>query len=101
MAAVGFSRDLVALSGGHTLGKANGRPFTRDFLAFSNDYFVRLLAPDDEPETELLPSDRALLDDAELRPLVELYARDEAAFFRDFAVAYRRLTWLGGDPPAL
>src|SRR5262245_39673838 len=94
-------RDLVALSGGHTLGKANGRPFTRDFLDFSNDYFVRLLAPDDDTETALLSSDRALLDAAELRPLIELYARDEAAFFRDFADAYRRLTWLGDDPPVL
>ncbi len=90
-------RELVALSGGHTLGKANGRPFTRDYLDFSNDYFVRLLAPDDDPETGLLPSDRALLADPELVPFVELYARDQEAFFRDFAGAFRRLTWLGGE----
>ncbi|HEY7030099.1 MAG TPA: peroxidase family protein [Thermomicrobiales bacterium] len=92
-------RELVALSGGHTLGKANGRPFTRDYLDFSNDYFVQLLGQDDDPATGLLPSDRALLDDPESRPYVELYARDEAAFLRDFADAYRRLTWLGGEPP--
>jgi L-ascorbate peroxidase len=93
-------RELVALSGGHTLGKANGRPFTRDYLDFSNDYFVRLLGQDHDPETGLLPSDRALLDDPELRPFVELYARDEAAFLRDFADAFRRLTWLGGEAPS-
>ena len=93
-------RDLVALSGGHTLGKANGRPFTRDFLDFSNDYFVRLIEQDEAPDLGLLPSDRALLDDPELRPYVELYAQDEAAFLRDFADAFRRLTWLGGEPPA-
>jgi L-ascorbate peroxidase len=93
-------RELVALSGGHTLGKANGRPFTRDYLDFSNDYFQRLLAPED-PELGLLPSDRALLDDPELRPYVELYARDEEAFFRDFAAAFRRLTWLGGEKPGV
>jgi L-ascorbate peroxidase len=92
-------RDLVALSGGHTLGYNGGRPFTRDPYAFSNAYFQRLLAPTDDPGTSLLPSDRALLDDPELRPFVELYARDEAAFYADFAAAYQRLTWLGGDPP--
>jgi L-ascorbate peroxidase len=90
-------RDLVALSGGHTLGKANGRPFTRDYLHFSNDYFVSLLGQDDDPEIGLLPSDRALLDDPELRPYVELYARDEAAFVQDFAEAFRRMTLLGGE----
>jgi L-ascorbate peroxidase len=93
-------RELVALSGGHTLGGAAGRPFTREPHVFDNAYFRRLLAGDDDPATGLLPSDRALLDDPELRPLVEAYARDEARFCRDFADAYRRLTWLGGDDPA-
>ena len=92
--------ELVALSGAHTLGKANGRPFTPDPYVFSNSYYQQLLAGEDPPGTGLLPADRALLDDPDARAFVELYARDEARFFRDFRDAYRRLTWLGGEAPA-
>jgi L-ascorbate peroxidase len=92
-------RDLVALSGGHTLGGAHGRPFTKDPLTFSNSYFQELLATEQSADTGLLPSDRALLDDPELRAYVELYAQDEARFLQDFQEAYRRLTWLGNEAP--
>ena len=85
-------RDLVALAGAHTLGHAQRRGFTLDPWAFSNSYFVRLLTED---TADLLPSDRALVRDPELRAYVELYARDESAFVADFAAAFKRLTWLG------
>jgi L-ascorbate peroxidase len=88
-------RELVALSGAHTLGRAGGRPFTRDPFTFSNLYFRTLLASADDPALGLLPSDRALLDEPDLREFVQRYAADEATFFADFADAYRRLTWLG------
>jgi L-ascorbate peroxidase len=87
-------RDLVALSGAHTLGHTQRRPFTPHPWAFSNTYFVQLLA---EPKSALLNTDSALLDDPALRPYVELYAADEPRFFADFAAAFRRLTWLGYD----
>jgi catalase (peroxidase I) len=67
---------------------------------FSNSYFRHVLGNADDPQTGLLDSDRALLDDPELRLYVELYARDERQFVADFVDAYRRLTWLGGEPPA-
>jgi len=86
-------RELVALSGGHTLGHAQRRPFTPDPWVFSNAYFVQLL--DQRPQ--ILGTDSALVDDPELRPYVEVYASDEARFRADFAEAYRRLTWLGYD----
>jgi L-ascorbate peroxidase len=86
------ARELVALSGAHTLGHTQRRPFTPDPWVFSNGYFVQLLA---QTESGLLGTDTALLDDPELRPLVELYAADEARFRADFADAFRRLTWLG------
>ncbi len=88
------ARELVALSGAHTLGHTQRRPFTPNPWVFSNAYFVQLLA---EPETALLGTDTALLDDPELRPYVELYAADDARFRSDFAAAFRRLTWLGND----
>jgi L-ascorbate peroxidase len=88
------ARELVALSGAHTLGHAQRRPFTPDPWVFSNSYFVQVLA---QNNGALLPSDQTLVNDPELRPFVELYAEDEARFIADFAVAFRRLTWLGND----
>jgi L-ascorbate peroxidase len=93
------SRELVALSGAHTLGHAGGRPFTSQPFTFSNRYFRSLIGAANDPSDGLLASDRALLADSELRELVQQYAADEATFFADFASAYRRLTWLGKDDP--
>lgn len=94
------TRDLVALSGAHTLGRAAGKPFTEDLFSFSNSYFRALLAgpPLSDP---LLPTDRVLMEDPDCRAWVELYARDEAAFHHDFAEAYLRLASVGqsGVPP--
>jgi L-ascorbate peroxidase len=88
------ARELVALSGAHTLGHAQRRPFTPDPWVFSNAYFSQVLA---QNNSALLPSDQTLLDDPELRQFVELYAADESRFLADFADAFRRLTWLGND----
>ena len=85
-------RDLVALSGAHTLGHSQRRPFTTDPWVFSNSYYVQLLS---RREVVLLGTDTAMVDDPELRPYVELYAADEQRFRADFADSYRRLTWLG------
>jgi L-ascorbate peroxidase len=89
------ARDLVALSGAHTLGHAQRRPFTLEPWVFSNTYFIEVLS---ETNDALLPTDRTLLSDPELRQFVELYARDESRFRADFASAFRRLTWLGNQP---
>ena len=43
----------------------------------------------------MLPSDIALIEDPAFRKHVEVYARDERAFFRDFAAAFSRLLELG------
>ena len=61
------ARELVALSGGHTLGRTTAGPFTRDPHVFSNSYFQHLLSSAADDGTTLLDSDRALLDDPELR----------------------------------
>ena len=109
-------RDIAALSGAHTLGRCHATrsgfdgKWTHDTLKFNNAYFTNLLDNEwverkwDGPqqyadkatgELMMLPSDVSLLHDKAFRQYVELYARDEAAFFQDFADAFGRLIALG------
>ncbi|KAM2099600.1 hypothetical protein FF1_026882 [Malus domestica] len=97
-------KDIVVLSGGHTLGKANKRsgfegPWTKEPWKFDNSYFVELL----EGQTEgllQLPTDKALVEDPVFRRYVELYAKDNDAFFRDYAVSHKKLSELGFTQPS-
>jgi len=90
-------RELVALSGAHTLGHTQRKPFTVDPWVFSNSYYRQLMQMSGPG---LLGTDDAMLDDPDLRPYVELYAEDQGRFFADFAEAYQRLTWLGQLMPS-
>ena len=119
---MGFDdKDIVALSGAHALGRchetASGYwgPWTFAETTFSNEYFRLLLeetwtlktthngrawtGPDqfEDPSGKLmmLPSDVALLWDKEFRKHVEVYAKDEELFFKDFASASGKLFALG------
>ncbi|XP_071935299.1 L-ascorbate peroxidase 3-like isoform X2 [Coffea arabica] len=73
-------KDIVALSGGHTLGRAHPErsgfdgPWTKEPLKFDNSYFVELLKGESDGLLKL-PTDIALLEDPEFRRLVELYAK--------------------------
>ncbi|CAH9056713.1 unnamed protein product [Cuscuta europaea] len=97
-------RDIVALSGGHTLGKAHPErsgfdgAWTKEPLKFDNSYFVELLK-DDTKGLLKLATDKALIDDPEFRCYVELYAKDEEAFFKDYAASHKKLSELGFTPP--
>lgn len=96
-------KDIVALSGGHTLGRAHPErsgfdgPWTKEPLKFDNSYFVELLEGESEGLLQL-PTDKALLDDPKFRHYVELYAKDEDAFFRDYAESHKKLSELGFTP---
>lgn len=96
-------KDIVALSGGHTLGRAHPErsgfdgPWTKEPLRFDNSYFVELMKGESEGLL-VLPTDKALVEDPAFRPYVELYAKDEDAFFRDYAASHKKLSELGFTP---
>eukprot|EP00252_Welwitschia_mirabilis_P015088 TRINITY_DN33223_c0_g1_i1.p1 TRINITY_DN33223_c0_g1~~TRINITY_DN33223_c0_g1_i1.p1 ORF type:complete len:291 (+),score=64.93 TRINITY_DN33223_c0_g1_i1:267-1139(+) len=98
-------KDIVALSGGHTLGRAHQErsgfegAWTKQPLKFDNSYFVELLKGESEGVLQL-PTDKCLLEDPAFRPYVELYAKDEDAFFRDYAESHKKLSELGFRDPS-
>ena len=113
---MGFGdREIVALSGGHTVGRCHlvrsgfDGPWTRSNLAFNNEYFRNLMflewtrkdwdGPEqyEDPTGELmmLPTDIALKTDPEFAKWARAYANDQDLFFDDFAKAYGKLLALG------
>jgi L-ascorbate peroxidase len=124
-------RDIVALSGAHSLGRVRpersgfgkestkytekgpgtpgGSSWTVDWLVFNNDYYIEALkAKEGKGDADLvvLPTDQAVFDDAEFAKFGKLYAEDQAAFFRDYVEAHMKMselgvTWLPGTPVTL
>lgn len=119
---MGFNdQEIVALLGAHALGRchtdASGfwGPWTNAETTFSNEYFRLLLEEKwtqkkthegkawtgplqyeaQQGQLMMLPSDLWMLQDAEFKKYVQLYAKDEAVFFRDFAAAFSKLLELG------
>lgn len=114
---MGFNdKEIVALSGAHTLGRCHKTrsgfdgPWTSKPLVFDNEYFVNLIERDwvarewdsnfqyTDAATKsltMLPTDVALKTDPKFRVHAERYARDEAAFKADFKAAFEKLITLG------
>eukprot|EP01034_Spumella_vulgaris_P022013 gene22013-28106_t len=114
-------QEIVALIGAHAVGRCHVEasgfwgPWTNAESTFSNEFFRLLL---EEKWTEkkthegkpwtgpkqyenkdgtlmMLPADLWLLSDKEFRKWVEVYAKDETAFFIDFSAAFAKLLELG------
>ena len=104
-------KDIVALSGAHTVGKCHpdrsgfDGPWTEDPLKFDNSYFVDIVNKKYEPETSskgcpqckstssktiMLSTDLCLLEEP-FKQYTEKYAADQAAFFKDFTAAWIKL----------
>lgn len=115
-------KDIVALSGAHTIGRSRpsrsgfgkdetkytkegpgnpgGQSWTVEWQKFDNVYFKDILAPKD-PELLVLPTDACLVTDPEFKKYTELYAKDQEAFFKDYAESHKKLSELGSkfEPP--
>ena len=119
---MGFNdREIVALCGAHAVGRCHTDrsgfwgPWTRAESTFSNEYFRELVenkwtlkkthkgkkwtGPEqyEDPTGDLmmLPADMALVWDEKFKKHVEVYAKDEALWFKDFSAAYQKLNELG------
>lgn len=119
---MGFTdQEIVALLGAHALGRCHTDrsgywgPWTNAENTFSNEYFRLLLeerwtpkmthngkawtGPDQYEDATgtlmMLPSDLFLLADPTFKKWVEIYAKDENRFRKDFASAFSRLLELG------
>merc|ERR1719157_221565 len=101
---MGFDDEgIVALSGGHTVGRCHlarsgfDGPWTHNSLQFDNTYFKNLLnlkwkkvstpagreqyADEETGKLMMLPTDICMLDDAGMRPWVDKFAASQDAFF--------------------
>jgi cytochrome c peroxidase len=115
---MGFGdREIVALSGAHALGRCHTDrsgfegPWTHSPTVVTNDYFQLLLKPSEwdlrawkgpqqyqDNSTKslmMLPTDMALVKDASLKKYVDIYAKDNAVFFKDFSDVLCKLFELG------
>jgi cytochrome c peroxidase len=113
---MGFNdKEIVALSGAHALGRCHpdasgySGPWTPTPYTLNNGYFNLLLSvpwtikewngpmqfEDPSGKLMMLPSDLALVQDKNFRPFVQMYAKDNALFVKDFTAAYTKLTELG------
>ncbi|KAJ4396394.1 hypothetical protein N0V93_000613 [Gnomoniopsis smithogilvyi] len=118
---MGFNdREIVALCGAHNLGRCHTAnsgfegKWVNNPTRFSNQYYRLLVSepweektlpsgivqfaavdPITEEELMMLPTDMALVRDAEFLKWVKLYAEDKEVFFEDFKNAFFKLMELG------
>ncbi|KAL3671505.1 hypothetical protein V7S43_003426 [Phytophthora oleae] len=110
---MGFDdRDIVALLGAHAIGRCYptrsgySGPWTNAEWTFSNEFFRELVEnkwtvkkwngpmqyEDPTGKLMMLPADIVLIQDPKFKKYVDLYAKDEDLWFKDFSKAFVKLT---------
>lgn len=119
---MGFNdQEIVALSGAHALGRCHVNrsgfegPWTFSPTVLTNHYYKHLI--DDKWRVRkwsgpkqfedvatkslmMLPTDMSLVMDKSFKKYVEMYAKDEELWYKDFATAFGKLLELGVPFPA-
>lgn len=75
------------------IGIEGGQSWTKDWLTFNNSYFLQY--KEKEPHLLWFDTDKALHTDAAFKPTFDLYGKDQATFFKDYAAAHKKLSELG------
>ncbi|CDO92389.1 unnamed protein product [Kluyveromyces dobzhanskii CBS 2104] len=112
-------REVVALLGAHALGKTHLKnsgfegPWGASTNIFTNDFYINLLnekwnlITNDAGNKQyvndkgwmMLPTDMALIQDKRYLPIVKEFAKDQNAFFNEFAKSFVKLLENGIDFP--
>lgn len=114
---LGFDdQETVALIGAHSLGRAHtdrsgfDGPWDFSPTVFTNEFFKLLLSEKWAPKKwdgnfqytdnstkslMMLPTDYALIQDKGFKKYVELYAKDDQTFFKDFSNVFIKLVEQG------
>ncbi|KOM28085.1 hypothetical protein LR48_Vigan499s002900 [Vigna angularis] len=82
----------VEITGGPTIDFVPGR---KDSLESPAEGRLPDAKQGESKDLLKLPTDKALVEDPMFRKYVELYAKDEDAFFKDYATSHKKLSELG------
>ncbi len=86
-------KDLVVLSGAHSVGKQNEIAFTENPYQFDNSYFKKL---SETPfDSSFLETDKTLLNHPDTKKFVELFSHDNQFFLKEFKISFEKLLNLG------
>eukprot|EP00798_Chlamydomonas_sp_ICE-L_P001270 gene1270-32618_t len=98
---MGFNdQEIVALSGAHALGRCHAEnsgyvgPWQATPTIFSNIYYILLKKVNWTPN-ESAAKFQFQDPDEEFKKYVDVYAKDKAKFYNDFAIAFQKLEELG------
>jgi len=86
---------LARKDGQKGVGMVGGAAWTKNWLTFDNSYFKDYKLASEDENLLWFPTDEALHTDPEFKKYFDLYAKDQEAFFKDYAKAHKKLSELG------
>jgi len=79
------------------VGMPGGKSWTSKWLKFDNEYFQPAVYEESDKNLLWLSTDRCLHQDESFKKYFMQYREDQAAFFKDFAEAYKQLSEQGAE----